>query len=269
MLRSVVSKIDGVSSMRIIHALLEKEDLSREEIADMTHCSLRSKMDMLVEAPDGRVTDHHRFLLRMHLDHTEFLAEQIQNLDEEIQIRMVPFHVQSSLIQTTPGISNISAASIIAEIGTDIFQFPDEAHLSSWAGICPGNNESGGIKKNSKIRKGDKFLKATLTEVAWAASRSKDSAYSAMYNNNAKWSGRKRALVALGHRILVDVYKVMKFGVPYKDVGAEVVYLRKTKNREQAMIRSLERSGYMYIVTKVATAHTNTQQLAAGCAAAT
>jgi len=249
---SVVSKIDGVSSMKIIHALLEKDDLSREEIAEITHGRLRSKMDLLVEALDGRVTGHHRFLLKMHLDHIEFLADQIQNLDEEIQIRMVPFHVQSSLIQTIPGISNISAASIIAEIGTDMSQFPDEAHLSSWAGICPGNNESAGVKKNSKIRKGDKFLKATLTEVAWAASRSKDSAYSAVYNNIAKRRGRKRALVALGHRILIDVYKTMKFQVPYKDVGAEVVYQRKTKNLEQAMIRSLERSGY--VVTKVAPA---------------
>ena len=123
-------------------------------------------------------------------------------------------------------------------------QFPDEAHLSSWAGICPGNNESAGVKKSGKIRKGDKFLKAALVEAAWAASKRKGSAYSAFYNNIAKRRGKKRALVALGHQILMDIYRVLKTGEPYVDEGAEAVFQRNSAARQKSAIRFLEQSGY-------------------------
>ncbi len=126
-------------------------------------------------------------------------------------------------------------------------QFPTDAHLASWAGICPGNNESAGEKKSGKIRKGNSYLKATLTEVAWAASRTKGSAYSAIYNSIAKRRGKKRALIAVGHQILRDLHRVLKTGMPYVDEGAEAVYLRNSKARQQSAIRFLERSGYTVI----------------------
>ncbi len=132
-LGSVVSKIDGKSSMRMIQSLLEKDELSREEISEMARGRLKSKVPQLVEALNGRVTEHHRFLLRFHLDNIAFQLEQIRELDEEIQRRMVPFQKEYRLIQTLPGISKTCAAAIIAEIGADMSQFPDEAHLSSWA----------------------------------------------------------------------------------------------------------------------------------------
>lgn len=248
-LGSVVSKVCGVSSMRMIHALLEKEKLSREEIADMASGRLRSKIDQLVEALNGRVTEHHRFLLRFHLSNIAFQLDQIQMLDNEIQRRMIPFQKEANLIQTIPGISETSAAAIIAEIGVNMAQFPDEAHLASWAGICPGNNESAGIKKSGKIRKGNSFLKGTLAEVGWAASRTKDSAYSVIYNGIAKRRGKKRALVALAHHILRDVYRALKTGEGYIDPGAKEVNQRNSQAREQTMIKSLERRGYA--VTKV------------------
>jgi transposase len=248
-LGSVVSKIYGKSSMRMIQSLLEKDELSREEISEMARGKLKSKVPQLVEALNGRVTKHHRFLLRFHLDNIAFQLEQIQELDEEIQMRMVPFQKENCLIQTIPGINKTSAAAIIAEIGTDMSQFPDEAHLSSWAGMCPGNNESAGVKKSGKVRKGNGYLKGILTEVAWAASRTKGSAYSAIYNGIAKRRGKKRALIALGHRILCDVYRVLTFGEAYVDEGAEAIFQRNSKTREGAMIRALERSGYT--ITKV------------------
>jgi transposase len=248
-LGSVVSKIDGKSSMKMIHALLEKDVFSREDISDMARGKLKSKVPQLVEALNGRVTEHHRFLLRFHLDNIAFQLEQIQALDEEIQRHMVPFQKENCLIQTLPGISKTSAAAIIAEIGTDMSQFPDEAHLSSWAGMCPGNNESAGVKKSEKTRKGNGFLKGIRTEVAWAASRTKGSAYSAIYNGIAKRRGKKRSLIALGHRILCDIYRVLTTGEAYVDEGAEAVFERNSKAREGAMIRALERSGYT--ITKV------------------
>lgn len=243
-LASVVSKIDGVSSMTMIQALLDKDRLSKEEITDMARGKLKSKVDQLVEALNGKVTDHHRFLLKLHLNNIAFLADQIQEIDEQIQKLMIPFQKEESLIQTIPGISKISAKAIISEIGVDMSQFPSEAHLASWAGICPGNNESAGVKKSGKIRKGNRYLKAILIEVAWAASRTKGSAFSAIYNNIAKRRGKKRALVAVGHQILIAVYRTLKTGEPFVDQGAEAIYRRNLEARQQSAIRLLERSGY-------------------------
>lgn len=243
-LASVVSKIDGVSSMTMIQALLDKDRLSKEEIIDMARGKLKSKVDQLVEALNGKVTDHHRFLLKLHLNNIAFLADQVQEIDEQIQKLMIPFQKEESLIQIIPGISKISAKAIISEIGVDMSQFPSEAHLASWAGICPGNNESAGVKKSGKIRKGNRYLKAILIEVAWAASRTKGSAFSAIYNNIAKRRGKKRALVAVGHQILIAVYRTLKTGEPFVDQGAEAIYRRNLEARQQSAIRLLERSGY-------------------------
>jgi len=243
-LASVVSKIDGVSSMTMIQALLDKDSLSKEEITDMARGKLKSKVDQLVEALNGKVTDHHRFLLKLHLNNIAFLADQVQEIDEQIQKLMIPFQKEESLIQTIPGISKISAKAIISEIGVDMSQFPSEAHLASWAGICPGNNESAGVKKSGKIRKGNRYLKAILIEVAWAASRTKGSAFSAIYNNIAKRRGKKRALVAVGHQILIAVYRTLKTCEPFVDQGAESIYRRNIEARQQSAIHLLERSGY-------------------------
>jgi transposase len=140
-LSSVVTKIYGVSSLNMIQALLEKDKLTNEEISEMAKGKLKRKVSLLEKALNGRLTDHHRFLLRMHLENIQYLAKQIKELDEEIRKKMIPFQNESDLIQTLPGISEVSAPAILAEIGVDMSQFPDEAHLSSWAGICPGNNE--------------------------------------------------------------------------------------------------------------------------------
>jgi transposase len=251
-LSSVVTKIYGVSSLSMIQALLEKDKLSREEINEMAKGKLKKKVDQLEKALNGRLTGHHRFLLRMHLENIQYLAGQIKKLDDEIQQKMVPFHEESKLIQTLPGISEVSASAILAEIGIDMSQFPDEAHLCSWAGVCPGNNESAGKRKSGKTRKGNSFLKGTLTEAAWAASRTKGSAYYAIYHNLAKRIGKKKALVAVAHRMLIDIYRVLKTGEPYQEIGAEATHERAVARRERSMIRLLERAGYS--VTRAAIA---------------
>lgn len=241
---SVVSKVFGVSALAMICALLEKDELSADEIAEMAKGKLKKKVDQLVEALNGNVTDHHRFLLKQHLGHIDFLVEEIKEFDEEIQRRLVPYQKEFEDIQSVTGIKGISAASTIAEIGVDMSRFPDEAHISSWAGVCPGNNESAGKKKSGKTRRGNNYLKATLTESAWAASRTNDTAFSAMYRNIAGRRGKKRALVAVGHQILIEVYRVLKTGDRYQDAGAEAVTERRLKNREQRMVRELKRYGY-------------------------
>jgi transposase len=251
-LSSVVTKIYGVSSLAMIRSLLEKDKLSREEISLMAKGKLKKKVDLLEKALNGKITDHHRFLLGMHLENIDHLAKQIKKMDEEIERKMVPFQKESKLIQTIPGISDVNASAILAEIGVDMSQFPNEAHLSSWAGVCPGNNESAGKKKSGKTQKGNSFLKGALTESAWAASKTKASSYSAIYHNIVRRRGKKRALVALAHRMLIDIYYVLKTGEPYQEIGAKAVYERTSKRREQSMIRSLERAGYS--VARAATA---------------
>jgi transposase len=251
-LSSVVSKIYGVSSLAMIRSLLEKDKLSREEISLMAKGKLKKKVDLLEKALNGKITDHHRFLLGVHLENIDHLAKQIKRMDEEIERKMVPFQKESKMIQTIPGISDVNASAILAEIGVNMSQFPDEAHLSSWAGVCPGNNESAGKKKSGKTQKGNSFLKGALTESAWAASKTKGSSYSAIYHNIVRRRGKKRALVALAHRMLIDIYYVLRTGEPYQEIGAKAVYERTSKRRELSMIRSLERAGYS--VAKAATA---------------
>jgi len=251
-LSSVVSKICGVSSLAMIRSLLEKDKLSKDEISQLAKGSLKKKVGLLEKALNGELTDHHRFLIKMHLENLDHLAKQIERIDEEIRRKMIPFQKEAKLIQTIPGISEVSASAILAEIGTDMSQFPDDAHLSSWAGVCPGNNESAGKKKSGKTQKGNSFLKGTLTEVAWAASKTKGSSYSAFYHNIVRRRGKKRALVALAHRMLTDIYCVLKFGEPYQDTGAEATNERAMKRRERSMIRSLEKAGYSVVKTSVA-----------------
>lgn len=251
-LSSVVSKVFGVSSMSMVVLLLEKDELSAEEISKLAKGKLKKKVDLLVKALEGNVTDHHRFLLKQHLAHVDFLVKQIETFDDAIRKKLSPYEVQFKDIQSVTGVKGISAASVIAEIGVNMSKFPDEAHLSSWAAICPGNNESAGKKKSGKTRRGNNYLKATLTESAWAASRTKGAALNAVYHIIARRRGKKRALVAVGHRILIEIYRVLKTGKPYQDVGEDIVNERKSKNREQTMIRDLERRGYA--VSKVMTA---------------
>jgi len=251
-LSSVVTKIYGVSSLALIRSLLEKDKLSREEISKMAKGKLKKKVDLLEKAVNGKLTDHHRFLLEMHLQNIDHLAKQIKKLDEEIEKKMVPFQKEPKLIQTIPGISEVNASAILAEIGADMSQFPDEAHLSSWAGVCPGNNESAGKKKSGKTQKGNSFLKGTLTEAAWAASKTKKTSYNAFYHNLVRRKGKKKTLVALAHRMLIDIYFVLKTGEAYQDLGAEAIHERTSRRKERSMIRSLEKAGYSVI--KAATA---------------
>jgi len=236
-LSSVVSKVFGVSGEAMIRTLLEVDELSREDIESMAKGRLRNKIDLLIKALDGNIYDHHRFLLRMHLEHIEFLTNQIALFDSRIYEKLEPYKFEFELIQTEPGVGEASAASIIAEIGVDMSRFPDEDHLSSWAAICPGNNESAGKRKSGKTRRGNNYLKGTLTEAAWAASRTKGTAISEMYHNIARRRGKKRSIVAIGHQILVDVYRMMATGTPYREVGAEAAQGRKTKTSVMSTVK--------------------------------
>lgn len=228
----------------MIMALLEKDDLSLEEIKSMTKGKLMKKIGLLIKALDGKVTDHHRFLLKLHFEHIDSISSQIALLDEEIYQKLEIHNKEFELIRTVPGINAITGASIIAEIGVDMSRFPSEHHLASWAAMCPGNNESAGKRKSGRTRRGNNYLKTTLVEAAWAASRTKGTFLGAKYHITAKRRGGKRAAVAIGHQILKAVYHIISRGESYKEIGAESARNRKSEARNRSIIRELEKLGY-------------------------
>jgi transposase len=243
-LSSVATDVFGVSGKAMIMALLEENEPSPDEIKSMTKGRLRNKIGLLIKAMDGRVTDHHRFLLKMHFEHLESISSQFNELDGEISRKLEPFEKEFELIQTHPVISEVIGASVIAEIGVDMSQFPDEHHLSSWAAISPGNNESAGKRKNGRTRRGNNYIKTTLVEAAWIASRTKNTFLSEKYYNIARRRGKKKAAVAIGHQILKDVYHILSTGEPYMEIGAEAARNRRSEARERSIIRELEKLGY-------------------------
>lgn len=243
-LSSVATDVFGVSGKAMIMALLEKNEPSPDEIKSMTKGRLRNKIGLLIKAMDGRITDHHRFLLKMHFEHLESISGQISELDKEISRKLEPFEKEFELIQTHPVISEVIGASVIAEIGVDMSQFPDEHHLSSWAAISPGNNESAGKRKSGRTRRGNNYIKTTLVEAAWIASRTKNTFLSEKYYNIARRRGKKKAAVAIGHQILKDVYHILSTGEPYTEIGAEAARNRRSEARERSIIRELEKLGY-------------------------
>jgi transposase len=242
-LGNVLSDVCGVSGQCMLEALLEKQGTA-EQIAEFARGALRRKVPEIVTAlEEHRMTDHHRFLIRQSLDHMAFLEEQVGALDKEILRQMKPFEKEFENLQTIPGVKATAAASIVAEVGVDMKQFPDEHHLASWAGICPGNNESAGKHKSTRSRKGDTWLRGTLTESAWAASRKKGSSFAARFRRLAPHRGQKRALVALGHNLLLVVYQILFTGKKYQELGSTYWEERSHQSRIQHHLRCLRALG--------------------------
>ena len=208
-LSSVASDVVGKSGWDMLNRIVAGEG-DVEKMADLARGRLKSKRDDLILALEGRVTDHHRFLLRQHMHQIEFLETAIAEYDQRIEEQIRPFVEYVPLLDTIPGINQTAAFAIIAEIGANMDQFPNEHHLSSWAGMCPGNNESAGKHRSGKTRHGSKWLRSLLVEIAWAAARTKGTYFSAQFKRLASRRGKKRALIAVAHSILIVIYHVMK-----------------------------------------------------------
>ena len=218
-LASVASDVLGVSGRAMIRAIIDGQD-DPEELAELAKRRLRGKLPELKQALHGRITEHHRFLLRALLDQIEALEGLIARFDAQIDQAMVPFAVAAERLQGIPGVGEQAAEVIVAEVGTDMAKFPSAGHLASWAGLCPGNDQSAGKPRSGKTTKGSQWLRTTLVQVAWAASHTKETIFSACYHRWAKRLGRKKALVALAHKILVVVYHLLKDRTEYREQWA-------------------------------------------------
>jgi len=242
-LSSVATDVVGASGWEMLRKLISGET-DAQKLAALARGRLKSKKEQLADALEGRLTEHHRFLLRQHMREIKFLEEMIGEYDERIEQQVRPFFEYIPLLDSIPGINGTAAAGIVAEIGADMSQFPDHAHLGSWAGMCPGNNESAGKHRSGTTRHGNKWLRALLVEVAWAASRKKGSYFRTQYKRLSARRGKKRALVAVGHSILTIVYHVMKYKIAYEELGEDFFDKLNGDRLRKHYTKRLESLGY-------------------------
>jgi len=217
-LSSVATDVLGASGRAMLSALVSgKRDA--EQLAEMAKGTLRTKRGQLVDALSGRFTDHHAFLLGQLLAHVEHLDRAIAECGARIEGAMLPFSQAAIRLQTITGVGRRTAETLVAEVGVDMSRFPTPAHLASWAAMCPGNNESAGRRKSGRIRKGNLWLKSALIEAAWAASHQRGTYLGALYARLSRRRGAKRAVVGVGHAILVAVWHILSKNEPYRELG--------------------------------------------------
>jgi transposase len=239
----VASDVLGASGRDMLRALIDGRQ-TPEQMAELARCRLRKKIPTLRIALQGHVTDHHRFVLAELMDQLQDLERRIERFSQRIEEISGPFKAAIQAVMTVPGFERRAAENLIAEIGIDMSRFPTAGHLASWAGICPGSHESAGKRKSGKTTRGSRWLKATLVQAGWAATHKKNSSYQAQYRRLAGRRGKKRALVAVGHSLLVTVYHMLSRGCAYKELGGDYLDKRQSDSAVKHHIRRLESLGY-------------------------
>jgi transposase len=242
-LASVVTDIRGISARAMLEALIAGErDVAA--LAELARGRMRTKRDQLAAALRGYFTAHHSFLVTEYLSQIDYLDEAIDRVSAAIDQHLVAEQEAVALLDTIPGVSPRTAEILLAEIGTDMTRFPNARHLASWAGMCPGHYESGGKRLGGKTRKGNRWLRQALVEVAHVASKMKQTYLAAQYRRIAARRGKKRALIAVGHTILCLVYTLLIRKQSYQDLGAAYFDTLDQHRVERRLVQRLERLGY-------------------------
>jgi transposase len=242
-LDGVVADLLGKSARAMLEALVAGQtDPGR--LAALAHPQLAATPERLREALRGRVTAHHRFLLRLHLDQVDALDAAIARVDREVEGHLAPFRAAVDLLASIPGVGALAARVIVAEIGLDMGRFPTAGHLVSWAGLCPRNDESAGKRRSARLRKGAPWLRATLVQCAWAASRKKASYLQAQYHRLRGRRGPRKAACAVAASILTAAYHMLKDGTVYADLGPDHFDRRAKEVQARRLVRRLADLGY-------------------------
>lgn len=253
-LSSVLSDIMGASGRRMIEAMIRGVRQPRQ-LAELAGKQIKATPKALYDALHGRLTDHHRFLLALHLKQWDNIDEMIRKLDVEIDQRIgrmetkaedskTPFRALIELLTTIPGVSAVAAPSILSEIGADMSRFPTAGHLVAWSGLCPGQNESAGKRKSSRLRKGAPWLKTMLVQCAWAAKRKKDSYYRAQFFRLQSRRGPQKAICAVAASILTAIYHILKDGTEHHDLSANYFDRRPVAVTASRLVARLKTLGF-------------------------
>lgn len=250
-LEAQLSDVLGKSGRSILDAMIAGES-DPVRLAALAHPNVKCSQASLQEALRGRMTRHHRFLLKLHLGQIDGLDAAIEAVDREVEDNLEPFRTAAELVSTIPGVNMLSAEGIIAETGIDMSRFPTDGHLLSWANICPRNDQSAGKRRSSRMRKGGNWLKTTLIQCAWAAKRKNGSYLQAQFFRLRARRGEKKAICAVAASILTAVYHILKNGTPYQDLGADHFQRRSKMTNTQRLIRRLEHLGYAVDIKPIA-----------------
>lgn len=253
-LDSAITDIMGVSGRRMVEAIIGGQT-NPARLAELADRRIKAPREQLVEALRGRVTEHHRFMLRMYLGQYDRLAETVANIDQMVDAAITrmdqrevagqaSFRALILLLATIPGVGILAATTILAEIGTDMSRFPTAGHLLSWAGFCPGQNESAGKRRSSRLRKGAPWLKVILVQCAWAASRKKGSYYKAQLHRLRSKHGAKKAICAVAASMLTAIYHMLKDGTEHRDLGAGHFDRRPTEVKAKRLVGQLAKLGF-------------------------
>jgi transposase len=265
-LGAVASDILGVSGRDMIRAIVAGEqDSSR--LAELARRKLRGKIPELRVALEGNAMEHHRFMLKMHMEHVEYIESQIELITQRVEQLMAPqqspkrpsnppaaskpasetplqFQEAVELLEKVPGCDRTVIENILAETGLDMSRFPSAAHISSWTGVCPGNNESAGKRRSGKTSKGSRWLRRSLCQAAWASARSAGSYFSEQYRRIAARRGKKRAIMAVAHSLLVTIYHMLKTRTPYRELGSNWFDQLNPEKLTRYLVKRLEALGH-------------------------
>lgn len=244
-LGAVASDLTGVSAQAMLQQLLAGQTNSRE-LAKLARGRMKAKIPQLELALEGHLREHHRFLLQHLLDHLAYLDTQVGQFTARIEELMRPFADEELVekLDAIPGVNITTVQNILAEIGVDMSVFPTDSHLASWAGMCPGNEESAGKRKRRRITHGDRWLRRALAEAAWAASHTRDTYLASQYHRLAGRRGKKRALIAVGHSLLVIIYHIIKYRLDYQDLGPDHFLRIEPERQKRYLVKRLQQLGY-------------------------
>jgi transposase len=248
-LGNVVSDILGVSSRAMLQSVVGGET-EAARLATLARGRMRSKQPELIPALEGKVSEHHRFLWREYLDQVEYLERKMAVFEKEIGRHLDPFVQAISLLDPVPGCNPVSLHALLAEIGTDRAQFPTAKHLCSWACVCPGNQESAGRRKTGRTRKGNRWLRGLLNQMAWAAAHTKGTYFWAQFRRLRRHRGEKRALLAVAHSLLTVIWHMLKYGTEYRELGADYFDRIEPQRLERQAVSRLERLGFTVTLQK-------------------
>lgn len=239
----LISDVVGVSGRAILEAIVAGES-DPQRLLDVTKGRLKASPERLLEALHGRIREHHRFLLKLHLGQIDALDRAVRDVEARLEEVLQPFRADLERLKTMPGVSETVACVILAEIGFDMTRFPSAGHLVSWAGLCPRSDESAGKRRSTRIRKGAPWLKTTLVQAAWAASRKKDSYFRAQFLRLRSRRGPMKAIVAVAASMLTSAFYILSRSQPYHDLGSRHFDRLDSAKLAKRLVRRLNDLGF-------------------------